>query len=119
MTARRGIAIASTAVAAAVAATVVAATRAETAAPSTQTATPSATPTAPGLAARERPTGLVQDCSSQSGAGGGSSVFNSRRSLVVEPLAVENAGGTLHWSEEVKGDKLAVFVRGGHRTGDP
>jgi hypothetical protein len=36
--------------------------------------------------------------------------------LVVEPLAVANAGGTLNWSEEVKGDKLPVFIRGGHRV---
>lgn len=76
----------------------------------------SATQTSPGLGARTRPIGVVENCSTQQGAGEGSGVFERPRSLVVGPLAVANAGGTLHWSQELRGDKLPVYVRGAHRV---
>jgi len=109
MTARRGTAIVSTAVTMAVAATVVASTRAETAAPATQTATP----TTSRHAARERPRGVVEDCSRISGVGARRD-FWIRSSLVIGPLALLRAANP--WAYRVEGEKLFVVIRGGHRV---
>jgi hypothetical protein len=115
MTAGRSTAIASTAVATAVAVVLATSSRAETAGPSKQTATPSATPTASRPAARERPRGVVEDCSTTPGWGR-SDEFTSRWNLVVGPLALRRAGVMLEYSERVGGNKLFVHVRGGHRV---
>jgi hypothetical protein len=97
MTARGGIAIVSTVVAMAVAATVVASTSAET--------------------ARERPRGVVEDCSTAPGWPGGSArEFTSRWNRVVGPLALEGAGVMLAYADSAGGNKLLVHVRGGHRV---
>lgn len=114
MTARRGIAIASTVVAMAVTVALAASGRAETAAPAKQTATPAATPATSSAAARERPRGVVQDCSRISGVGARRD-FWIRSSLVVEPLALLHAGGTLAYDPRYGGNKLFVVVRGAHR----
>lgn len=113
MTARGGIAIASTAVATAVAVALVTSGRAETADPSMQTAVP----TASRVSARERPRGAVEDCSTSPGWPGGSArEFTSRWNLVVGPLALKGAGVMLEYAGSVGGNKLLVHVRGGHRV---
>jgi len=112
MTARRCM---STAVATAVAVALATSGRAETADPSKQTATP-ATPTTSRPAARERPTGVVLDCSTQSGNGAGSRQFDSRWNLVVGPLAMTGAGVTPGYSHDFGGNKFPLLVRGGHRV---
>lgn len=116
MAARRGIAIASTAVTMAVAATVVASTSAEAAGPSRQTAMRTATPATSRVAARERPRGVVEDCSRISGFGESLRDFTLRRNLVVGPLALLRAGRTLAYAHAVGGNKLFIVVRGGHRV---
>lgn len=115
MTGRRSVATASTAVAMAVAATVVASTSASAADSVRQTAT-DRTPTMSRVAARERPRGgVVEDCS-PSPSGGGSLAFTSRWNLVVGPLALKGAGVMLGYAEQVGGNKLFVYVKGGHRV---
>jgi len=117
MIARRGIAIASTALAMVVAATVVASTSAQTADRSVETTTYSATPTTAREAVRERPRGVVEDCSTAPGWPGGSArEFTSRANRVVGPLALEGAGVMLAYAESVGGNKLLVHVRGEHRV---
>jgi hypothetical protein len=113
MTARRGIAIASTAVAVLVAVALAASGQAETAAPERQTATPAVTPTTSGSAARMRPRGVVEDCSRISGVGARRD-FTSPLNLVVGPLALLHAARP--WAYRVEGEKLFVVVRGGHRV---
>jgi hypothetical protein len=109
MTARRGAAIASTAVAVAVAVALATSGRAETAA----LTKPTATPTTSRHAARERPRGVVEDCSRISGVGARRD-FWIRSSLVVGPLALRR--GANPWAYRVEGEKLFVVVRGGHRV---
>lgn len=93
MTARRSAAIAGTAVAMAVAVAQTHSGRAVTADPAKQTAALMATPTTSGSAVRERPRGVVADCSKGSGVPQGSlNVFRGRANLVVGPLAVVGAG---------------------------
>lgn len=101
----------------AVAATVVASTSAQTADRSVATTTRSATPTTSRDAARERPRGVVEDCSRSSGWPAGSArEFTSRQNLVVGPLALEGAGVMFGYAESVGGNKLGVHVRSGHRV---
>lgn len=102
MRARRGTAIASTAVAAAVAVAIAASGRGETVAPSTQTA-------------RERPRGQVKDCSTSPGWGRRDE-FTTRQNLIVGPLALERAQPMLGYAPNVRGNKLFVYVKGGHRV---
>jgi hypothetical protein len=104
MTARCGIAMASTAVATIVAVALATSGRAETADPSRQTA-----------ATTERPRGVVEDCSTTPGWGRRDE-FTSRQNLIVGPLALERAGVVLAYAENVGGNKLFVYVRGGHRV---
>ena len=70
---------------------------------------------APSAVAVERPRGVVEDCSSSPGWGD-VHAFSRRSSLVVGPLAVRGAGVMLGYAEQVGGNKLFVFVRGGHRV---
>ena len=98
MTARRGIAIASTAVAAAVAVLLAASAWAETTAQS-----------------RERPRGAVEDCSTSPGWGRRDD-FTRRDSLVVGPLAIRRANPMLVYAPNVSGNKVILSVKGGHRV---
>jgi len=117
MTARRGIAIASTAVAMAVAVALATSGRAETADPAMQAAGPAATPATSRLAARERPRGVVLDCATTPGVGAGLRHFRSRSNLVVGPLAMKGAAATpAYYSESFGGNKFPLYVRGGHRV---
>lgn len=68
-----------------------------------------------GVAAAERPRGAVEDCSTTPGWGS-SGAFTSRWNLVVGPLALKGAGVMLGYAEQVGGNKLFVFVKGGHRV---
>jgi len=90
--------------------------RAETAAPAKQTASPTATTTSR-AAARERPRGVVEDCSRIAGVMA-SREFTLQRNLVVGPLAILHAGRTLAYVGGVDGigNKLFVLVKGGHRV---
>ena len=115
MTARRSAAFASTAVAIAVVASVATSGWAETAGPSKQTASLTATPTTSRATARERPRGVVEDCSTTPGWGRRDE-FTSRQNLIVGPLALERAGVMLGYADHVGGNKLFVYVRGGHRV---
>jgi hypothetical protein len=118
MTARRGTTIASTALATAVAVALAASGPAETAALSKHTATPTATPTTSRAAARERPLGVIADCSKGSGVPQGSlSVFRGRANLVIGPLAMTGAGVTPgYYSPDFGGNKFPLYVRAGHRV---
>jgi hypothetical protein len=117
MTAGRGIAIASAAVATTIAVALATSGRAETAGPSKLPTAPTATPTTSRPAARERPTGVVLDCSTQSGIGAGSRQFKSRWNLAVGPLAITaGAGATPEYSPDVGGNKFPLLVRAGHRV---
>jgi hypothetical protein len=113
MTARRGIATASTAVAMAVAVALATSSRAETGTPARQIATPTATPTESHHASRDRPRGVVEDCSRISGVGARRDL-TSRLNLVVGPVALLHAARP--WAYRVEGEKLFVVVRGGHRV---
>ncbi len=115
MAARLGIAIASTALATAVAVALATSGRAETAAPSKHTATPTATPTMSRAAARERPRGAVVDCSTTPGWGRRDE-FTSRHNLIVGPFALERARPILAYAPVVRGNKIFVYVKGGHRV---
>lgn len=63
--------------------------------------------------ASDRPTGFVEDCSTQQGLGGGSRWFTSRWSVVVGPLALKNVR---EYAASVRGNKILVYVWGGHRV---
>jgi len=72
----------------------------------------------PGTQARERPRGVVADCSKGSGIGRGNlSAFRSRRNLVVGPLAMTGAadipGG---YNAAAHGNKFPLYVLAGHRV---
>jgi hypothetical protein len=103
MTTRRGIAIASVAVAAAVAVTL------------PPTVTSAATPATSGAKTRERPRGAVEDCSTTPGWGRRDE-FTRRQNLIVGPLAVERAGNVLAYADSFGGNKIFVYVRGGRRV---
>jgi hypothetical protein len=64
--------------------------------------------------AESRPRGAVEDCSTTPGWGRRDE-FTSRQNLVVGPFAVER-GKVLGYSPKVGGEKLFVYVRGGHRA---
>jgi hypothetical protein len=64
--------------------------------------------------AESRPHGAVEDCSTTPGWGR-LDEFTSRQNLVVGPFAVER-GKVLGYSPTVGGQKLFVYVRGGHRV---
>ena len=64
--------------------------------------------------AERRPRGAVEDCSTTPGWGRRDE-FTSRQNLVVGPFAVER-GKVLGYSPKVGGEKLFVYVRGGHRA---
>jgi len=68
---------------------------------------------APAEAARERPRGAVEDCSTTPGR---VRRFTSPQNLIVGPLAIERAGNVLYYSERVGGNKVAMYVRRGHRV---
>lgn len=114
MTTRRGAAIASTAVAMIVAVALATSGRAETA-DQKQTATPTATPTTSRAAARERPRGAVEDCSTTPGWGRRDE-FTSRHNLIVGPFALERARPMLGYAPNVRGNKIFAYVKGGHRV---
>jgi hypothetical protein len=63
----------------------------------------------------ERPRGVVEDCSTTPGWGRRDE-FTSRQNLIVGPLALERAGVMLEYADNVGGNKLFVYVRGGHRV---
>ena len=64
--------------------------------------------------AESRPRGAVEDCSTTPGWGRRDE-FTSRQNLVVGPFAVER-GKVLGYSPKIGGEKLFVYVRGGHRA---
>ena len=116
MSARRGIAIASTALAVA---TILAASGAQATSGRAGTAFQAIQTPVSGVsrpAARERPRGVVEDCSGRSGFGESLRDFSLRRNLVVGPLALLRAGRTLDYAPAVSGNKLFVVVKGGHRV---
>ena len=88
------------AIASTASAVIVAAVLAETAGPSPQ---------------RERPRGAVEDCSTTPGWGRRDE-FTTRQNLIVGPLAVERAVPMLAYAHNVGGNKVFVYVRGGHRV---
>jgi hypothetical protein len=98
---------------------VAASVRTESAGASRQTATPRATPATSGATVRERPRGVDEDCSTQSGARF-AGAFTSRRNLVVGPLAFIGAGGTPSAVSNSTGtevfQKFPLLVRNGHRV---
>jgi len=96
MTMRRGTAIASAAMATGIAVALLTSSRAET-------------------AGRERPVGVVADCSSQSG-GSFPGAFIKPRNLVVGPLALIGASGTSVFADSFGGQKFPLLVRAGHRV---
>ena len=119
MAARRGIAIASTAVTMAAAAVLASSSGAETADPAKLSATRIAAPTTSVTAAMQRPRGLVLDCLTQSGGGAGLRQFSSPWNLVVGPLAMSGAGGPepdLDSLEPFGGDKFPLRVKSGHQV---
>jgi hypothetical protein len=65
--------------------------------------------------ARERPRGVVEDCSTTPGWGRRDE-FTSRQNLIVGPLALKRGAVMWEYDERVGGDKLFVFVKGGHRV---
>jgi hypothetical protein len=67
----------------------------------------------PRVAERERPRGVVEDCSTTPGWGRRDE-FTRRKNLVVGPLAIERGAVVWEYNKEVGGDKLFVYVRGGH-----
>jgi hypothetical protein len=119
MTARRGTAIASAAVATTVAIALAASRPAEPGGPSQRAATPTVTLTTSSPGTGKRPAGVVEDCSTQSGARF-PGAFTNRRNLVVGPLALVGAGGTpafvLASAGAYGGNKFPLLVRAGHRA---
>jgi hypothetical protein len=115
MTARRGTAIASIAVVAVGAATLAAYGRAETAALSKQTGSPTVALAKLRPLASERPSGVVEDCSTQSWASF-PGAFTNPRNLVVGPLVLMGARDTPAFSSSFGGNKFPLLVRAGHRV---
>jgi hypothetical protein len=64
---------------------------------------------------RERPRGVVEDCSTTPGWGRRDE-FTRRQNLLVGPLAIRRGAVMWEYNEDVGGDKLFVHVRGGHRV---
>ncbi len=80
-----------------------------------QTVTPTATPTTSRAAAREHPRGAVEHCSTSPGWGRRDE-FTSRQNLIVGPFALERARPMLGYAPDVRGNKIFVYVKGGHRV---
>lgn len=80
-----------------------------------QTATAAAAPIMSRAAARERPRGAVEDCSTTPGWGRRDE-FTSRQNLIVGPFALERARPILGYAPHVGGNKIFVYVKGGHRV---
>ena len=119
MNARRWIGIASAAMAAGALAVLATSVRTESAGASRQTATPTARPGMLGATVRERPHGVVADCSTRSSARF-PGAFTSPRNLIVGPLALMGAGGTPSAVSNSTGtevfQKFPLLVRNGHRV---
>lgn len=64
-------------------------------------------------AARERPSGVIANYPRMSGA---VRLFDLPWNLVIEPLLIERGNVPMGYSEALKGDKLFVYVRAGHRV---
>jgi hypothetical protein len=64
---------------------------------------------------RERPRGAVEDCSTTPGWGRRDE-FTRRQNLIVGPLALARAVPMLAYAENVDGNKILVYVRGGRRV---
>ena len=62
-----------------------------------------------------RPRGQVVNCSSSPGWGRRDE-FTSRQNLIVGPFALEHARPVLAYAPHVGGNKIFVYVRGGHRV---
>jgi hypothetical protein len=112
MSARRWT-IAGAAMATAAVAILAASGRAESSGPSKQTATPTVTPTTLRATVRDRPRGVVADCSTRSEARFPGAFINPRN-LVVGPLVLIGAGGTPVFGRT--GNKFPLLLRAGHRV---
>lgn len=64
--------------------------------------------------AKERPRGVIEDCSTISGFGEALRDYGRSENLIVGPLAIRHAGVMLPFWE--LGQKLFVEVKGGHRV---
>lgn len=119
MNARRRTEIVSAAMAAGALAVLAASVRTESAGASRQTATPAARPAMSGATVRERPHGVVEDCSTRSSAPF-PRAFTNPRNLIVGPLAFIGAGGTPSVVSNSTGtevfQKFPLLVRNGHRV---
>ena len=93
--------------------------RTESAGAARLTATPTARPALSGATVRERPHGVVEDCSTRSSAPF-PRAFTNPRNLVVGPLAFIGAGGTPTAVSNSTGtevfQKFPLLVRNGHRV---
>jgi hypothetical protein len=114
MTARRSTAIAGMTLAVVAAVALATSSRAKTADPLRHSATRTAT-TMPRVAARERPRGAVEDCSTAPGWGRRDE-FTRRHNLIVGPFALERARPMLGYAPDVRGNKIFVHVKGGRRV---
>jgi hypothetical protein len=76
---------------------------------------PTAESTTPHAAPKERPRGVVEDCSTRSGADF-PGAFTDPGNLVVGPLALMGAGGTPEFNSDFRGNKFPLLVRAGHRV---
>jgi hypothetical protein len=119
MNARRWTEIVSTAMAAGAVAILAASVRTESAGASRETGTPAARPAMSGVTVRERPRGVVEDCSTRSAAPF-PGAFTNPRNLIVGPLALIGAGGTPSIASNSTGtevfQKFPLLVRNGHRV---
>jgi hypothetical protein len=119
MSARRWTEIVSAAMAAGAVAVLAASVRTESAGASRQTATRAARPAMSGATVRERPHGVVEDCSTRSSARF-PGAFTNPRNLIVGPLASIGAGGTPSVVSNSTGtevfQKFPLLVRNGHRV---
>ena len=119
MNARRWTEIVGVAMVAGAVAVPVAGVRTESAGASRQTATPAARPAMSGGTVRERPHGVVEDCSTRSAAPF-PGAFTNPRNLVVGPLALIGAAGTpsvvSNSTDTEVFQKFPLLVRNGHRV---
>jgi hypothetical protein len=64
---------------------------------------------------QDRPRGQVVNCSTSPGWGRRDE-FTSRQNLIVGPFALERARPMLGYAPNIRGNKIFVYVRGGHRV---
>jgi hypothetical protein len=83
--------------------------------PSDRAATRPAGSSATQLSARERPRGVVEDCSTRS-EGSFINPFSDPGNLIVGPLVLVGAGGTPEFVREFGGNKFPLLVKPGHRV---